>query len=667
MSQLLSAQNNDKEQHLDEVVIKASRVVNKNDGFMVYPSNEQKKASHNGYSVLQKLSLPNIRVINNSVSVIDNRGNVQIRINGILADDADMKSLDPKLILRIRFIDSPGVRYGDDISYVIDIQTVRDDKGYALGVDMSQDVNRKNGSYMSFGKWNNANSELSLSYNFGYMDNDKMGSTEIADYHLTDGTIYNITRKDIDKRSRSFDNNIKLKYNYSDSLNNVFQVSISSAFNNTPGNNVKTDVWDGDMKYIVNTHKKNKVISPVLDFYYSHDITPRQNFTINAVGTYISTDAFESNDERSLYQYTTKGRSYSLLSEMIYENRLKPFTLSLGLNYKQKYTDNQYLGDVDTYNNIHNNRLHLFSDIKGSISKLNYSAGLRATYIDYRQYKHKYNEWLFCPKASLTYSFTRNLQLRYDFEILDRASRIAMTGDAVIRENSMEWVVGSPDLKTNRDITNILRLSYNTKRLQTFAEMYYKICSHPNMAHYERTEDNKFIYTQRNQDRIEVINAMLYLNYWLIPDKVSASATGGLFRCFNFGDDYTHCYTSYFASASINAYLGNFMLSAYTYNANRFLEGETKGYNAGNINLQASYTNKNWFLALTWNNPFLGNQRLFESELLNKNLYKIKTLRSSFATDVISLNISYKFSNGRRYRDIKKAINLRDTDSGILR
>ncbi len=667
VSQNLYAQNDDQQVSLGQVVVKGRRVVTKDDGMMIYPTEGQLKSSGNAYGVLQRLSLPNIRVDDNFVSAVDGRGSVQIRINGIIADDADMKSLDPKQIFRIRFIDNPGVRYGSETAYVLDIITHRKDTGYTAGFDINQGINRKHGSYMTYGKWNRGGSELSLTYDFGFMDNDKMRRSETADYHLSDGSIYTIIRRDIEKRRRSFDNDVKLKYNYADSGKNVFQAALSAAFTNSPHDYVNTDIKDGISQYISRSVERNNVISPVLDIYYSRQITPKQSITMNAVGTYMSTKSFSSNEEGGLYQYFTNGRTYSLLSEMIYENRLKPFTLSAGVNIRQKYTDNEYTGSMSAVNAMHDSRIHLFTELRGHLGKLNYLAGIRAAYVDNRQGKYKYNNWFFNPQLSLSYDFTPQLQLRYELESLDRVSRIAMKGDAVIRDNSMEWTLGNPSLRPSSDISNIMRLSYNTERLQTFADVFFKICVHPNMAHYERTPDNKFIYTQRNQDKIEALNAMTYVNYWIVPDKLTASAYGGLFRCFNFGDDYTHCYTSYFGSASINAYLGRFSLSAYIDAGSRFLEGETKGYNAGAANIQASYVHKNLNLSLKFSQPFMSSRRLFESEILNRNLQKHSVLRSSFDTNAVSLNVSYRFGSGRKYKAARKTINLKDNDSGILR
>lgn len=85
---------------LGEVVVKAAKVVNKKDGMEIYPTEVQKKSSSNGYDVLQKLSLPNIKIdaASHSISAADNKGEVQIRINGIIVDRYEMLSLDPKNI-----------------------------------------------------------------------------------------------------------------------------------------------------------------------------------------------------------------------------------------------------------------------------------------------------------------------------------------------------------------------------------------------------------------------------------------------------------------------------------------------------------------------------------------------------------------------------------------
>ena len=129
------------------------------------------------------------------------------------------------------------------------------------------------------------------------------------------------------------------------------------------------------------------------------------------------------------------------------------------------------------------------------------------------------------------------------------------------------------------------------------------------MAVYERTSDDRFIYTQRNQKEIDALHAMAYASYWLMPEKLSVTTYGGLFRCFNFGQDYTHCYTSYFFTGAVNAYLGNLSLHAYADHGSRFLEGETKGYSGGGLHGDVASATKTGSLPLSGNSPFNTNTK----------------------------------------------------------
>lgn len=670
---------------LDEVTIKAERVINQPNGWMIYPTPVQKTSSHTGYSLLQKMSLPNLRIneIDRTISAVDNRGGVQLRIDGIIVGQAEMLSLDPQCIRRVEFIDQPGVRYGEGIAYVLNIITRRADRGYTVGTDLTQAATVPKGNGMLYGKWNVGKSEWALSYNGGYQLTDGFLSEETAHYHLNDGSIRTITRRDIDSKRKSFGNSVKLIYNLADGENYVFQTSLSGVFNHMPTRWYRKEIFDSGQNSVSEDVVKRNVVpalaptvatdrssskssSPVLDVYYSKNISKSQTVIFNAVGTYIQTSSMSAYDEDIDYMYDVHGKTYSFMSEGIYEKRFKPLTFSTGINYKQKYTKNEYTGSTAALNNIHNSSVYLFADATGRWNDFRYAAGVGVSYMYYRQDVHTYNDWTFCPKLSLTYAFTKELQLNYTFKSHERMSQIAMVSGAAIQTNPMEWTVGSPNLKPSLDVENMLRLSYNTSRLQSFVDVYFKNCHHPNMALYQRTDDDQFIYTQTNQDHISVLHTMLYANYWLVPEKLSLSASGGLFRCFNFGDNYTHCYTSYFVNGSLNAYLGNFSLSAFADNGSRHLEGETKGMSGYQTFLQAAYKYKDWLFSVSYSLPFTNHYKMFESETLNEYLHKKKTLYSTDAGNYVSLNVAWRFHKGRKHRAPQRTLNLKDTETGIM-
>ena len=177
---------------LQEVVVKAARVVNKVDGKLIFPSDVQKQNSHSGFSLLSKLALPNIRIdeLGRTISAIDQRGSVQVRINGVIANMYDVQSLDVASVTSIDYINSPGVRYGKDIGYVIDIHTRRIAKGGSLGFDLSNALTTKNGRNDVYASLNRGKSQFNLYYEQSYADYQATQIHEEAQYLLNDGTEY---------------------------------------------------------------------------------------------------------------------------------------------------------------------------------------------------------------------------------------------------------------------------------------------------------------------------------------------------------------------------------------------------------------------------------------------------------------------------------------------
>lgn len=320
---------------LDEVTVKAAKVVNKADGMIIYPTDVQKRYSNNGYSILEKLSLANLRIdnINHTITAVDNRGEVQLRVDGVVVGKVEMLALDPKDIAKIDYINNPGVRYGDDIAYVINIITRRSESGYTIGTDLTSALTTLQGDGMVYGKWSRGKSEWALSYGMSGYKTKGVKSRQTAEYTLADGSVHIIDRNDVESLRKSIAHEAKLTYNWADSTATVFQTSFSGAFNNAPDNYDVKDITDGTRQYRATSRNADKSCSPVLDIYFFRQFTPRQSLATNAVGTYIYTQTNSFYDEGSPYKYNVDGRTASLLAEVIYENRLKPFTLSMGVNY----------------------------------------------------------------------------------------------------------------------------------------------------------------------------------------------------------------------------------------------------------------------------------------------------------------------------------------------
>ena len=103
---------------------------------------------------------------------------------------------------------------------------------------------------------------------------------------------------------------------------------------------------------------------------------------------------------------------------------------------------------------MHSRSMYLFGELAGKWRKFRYTAGLGVSNESYSQGAHRFNFRLFRPKATIGYTFSKAWNLRYNFEISQHISQVAMISNTRIRSNSMEWTVGNPDIEPSNKITN---------------------------------------------------------------------------------------------------------------------------------------------------------------------------------------------------------------------
>ena len=654
---------------LQEVHVKAARIITRNDGYIYFPSAKVKEAATNGYSLLGRIGLPHIRIdeIRHTITALNNLGSVQVQLNGSKASQTEIISLDPKTILRIHFIDNPGLRYGEDIAYVINIVTRRTQTGYSLGTDLTNAVTTYSGHNTVYTNITRQNSEWGLNYDFGYQDARGGQSEEQADYLLNNGTHNIISRTSQDTRMREFNNKVQLKYSLTDSLNNIFQARLSNTFSHSPTDLTHILVDDGTSSYL--SLQKNSALSfnPSLDLYLSRRLGSQRSLTANLVVTHINTDENHYNNEGGPYEFSVHGNVWSLLSEAIYETKLKPFTLSAGYKGLLKYTYNHYTGDVLATTPINNGSAYLYVEAQGKLSKLNYSAGIGTSFLGYHQNEHRYNFWLFRPKVTISYQPIEPLTLKYGFEVSPFVSRLAMISNTAIRGGSREWSVGNPDLKPSYRIENFIDATLTLPRLTTNLNVMYWTNRNCNMALYTRSADDRFYYTQKNQKGIDMLYCTAYAQYQIIPDKLSCFAAGYLTHFANHGDNYEHRYTAFNYNIQATAYLGQWTISLTADNGWRAMEGETIIRQGAQCVFNCSYRMGNCTLSLMWLNPFRNRVKEYSPELINRFLHRQYNYRSTDSGNQLSVSFVWRLQKGHRSRTVTQTLNNRDTENGILK
>ena len=661
----VAAQDTEKSVTLDEITVKGARVIQKVDGQWFYPTKQQIENSPNAYSLLAKLTLPHIRVDEamNSITALTNLGTVQVRINDIIASKEDLLALDMKGVEHVEYIDNPGVRYGEGIAYIINFKVRRRVSGYVVGTQLTNALTTVNGNESLYGKINQGRSELALGYGLDYHNSKGATYDELSTYELENCEKVTMNRHSLSEQSKNLSHIAQLTYSLSDS-DYVFQAKLSGNADIQPQRrNAEMNV--NGIPYDECSSSRSK--TPSIDLYYHQDFRRHQSLTANVVGTYIKTTGDNENNESAAYRYQTDGQTYSLWGEAIYENRLKPFTVSSGVQYSQRYNHNEYRGDVNATNGIHTSDVYLFSQLNGHLGKLSYMGGLGVSRRYYRQDDTRHRFWLFRPKFTVSYPLAPHFKLNYNFEISQHVSQIALVSNVSIKTNAMETILGNPEIHPNRVTSHQLKLSYSTPRFTSEWQGYYRLNAHCNMEKYIRDGDH-FFQTQTNADNSCNFFYINNYNQWeMIPEKLTATIYGGIYRFFNYGEDYTHTYTSFNGGCSLQAYLGRWTLGAYADNGWNFMEGEHRGHQAPAWFFTCNYRmNEAFNISLYIQQPFCQHPLINKTEVVSRYVQKEITQHHRDDGNMVILKLSCRLDHGRKYRDIQRSMNHSDSETGIL-
>ena len=658
---------------LDEVVVRGSRVVNRTDGKLIFPSEEIAKSASSGYTLLKMLPLPNVKVddINETVSAANSlMGNVQVRINDVEATTADIQSMQPKEVEKVELIDRPGVRYGENVGIVLNIITRKVTSGYVVGASGTLVPKADMVKGNAYTKNNSGNNELSLNYSGYYRHSNGMNEVEHTEYLMADNKYCKVERNTNDIINRNTMHDIQARYSWINADGSAFLTTLSTSIDNNPRDFRKTDVAYSDGRNTTETiDNSEKTISPLLDLYFKTQLGKSQSLIANATGSYTHTDyAYLFISDDTSFGYNTLGKTWSLKSEAMYENRMKPFTLSAGLRYAQKYIDNDYSGDATLVSQIHSSNIYAFSQIQGSLWKIGYMVGLGLSREYYRQGETMYDRVWLRPKLNISLPLSKHIRLNYTLTSAPASSKLQNMSGMSIITNGMEYSEGNPELIMARRDDHTLTLSYQSPRLYTQLMTFFRHNAHPAMQHVYRTEDNRFVKTFLEGRRIDLLMLQSYTNYDIIPQHLNAYISAEMLNIWNDGQNYSHRLTSFNFNIGLTAWLGNWTIMATMDNGYHFMENEYESRNIFSDFVSVSYKYKNITAGLFCQNLFKRNAKIEEVENHNRLAHKLLIAHNHNTSSAIGIKLTWKLSKGRNFKGIDRDTNsLKDTETGVAK
>lgn len=672
---------------LGEVTVNGMRVINKVDRQVLLPTSTMKKHSSNGYDLLNKMTLNGIITNPERQEIRSLRGGgVQVRINDIKANQQDITALRPDEVVRVEYIDNPGVRYSDgSIDAVINFVVKRRYAGYVGGLGTMQAFTTGFNNSNAYFKYNYKKSEFCIYYNFSYRGYDERKVDSENTYFFPDGTQRQRQYLGYNTDFMYTTNTVQLGYNLAEPDKYTLNVSLYYNQNNTPKygyNQLAKETSMPDL-YIYNK-KSKKMYIPSLDIYWSLNLPKKQNITANVVGTYIGTDynnlsrnyLFSQSPEQSMqadpvndYSYSTTGRKYSLISEAIYTKNFNREVFSAGGEYTVSHTDNAYKGAVNTDAVLNSNNLYLFAQLQGKLGVFNYQVGLGANYLAIHQGDIGFNKWTLRPQLSLSTKITDNLFVRYSGRMSQLSPSLSQLSDVRNQSDELNASDGNTGLKPYTGYSNSLTVSWTRPlfNFQLYGSWYYAPDIIMTSFIPELQDDGTYLLISKpeNQKSFSRKSLTAYFTLHAIRDILDISLYGDYSNYSSRGLAYSHNYDAWRWGGSANLMLGRWNVSASFYTAPKSYFAESMGKGENQSNLSVSYKYKDLKVGLGV--LLLGYPQGYDYVGKTDSKYLQSTSHTYIKDNgnMVYFTLSYNFSHGRKYQMERKKLHNSDNDNGI--
>ena len=710
-----------------EVTVEAQSVIQKVDKQVLLPNREQRKASHDGMSLLQNLQIPRIMVnpADNTVKTIANQ-DVQLRINGIEASNSEVMAINPKDVIRIEYHDQPGVRY-NGAAAVINYIVKHRDTGGNLMLNASNGVTMPGwGEYHLAGKVNFGKSSFSLMTHYSPRDV-YWTRTNAETYNFSTGTIEN---REVGEPTRFKMNpvNIGLTYNWTNGekeescpsgAKNMLNITLRDFMKFTPQSKTNRDsyLYQGTDSFAIHDHASSKSISPSLDIYYEHNLPDDNHLYFDVVGTYINS----SNDRRfeqlplgetgSLngvpenfnfwgeeearqphllrsnlivdrrlrrtdVTSRVRGNKYSLIGEAIYEKDWENIGLTVGVRHNQQWVENTYLSGINDQmvndqivNVLTTAETYAFAEVQQRVKQFSYAVGIGAMHTYIEQGGQKSSNWIARPQLTLSYDFGKGVFWKYKGYVSGYQPSLSAMSDVAQQIDKYQIRQGNPNLKPVMFVANEMQLSWQSKYVNLNIWANYSYDHKPIMDEtYEQLIDGQAyaIRTYANHRGFHRLQVAPSVQVRLLQNKLIFTVAPFANYYVSLGNSYTHKHFNPGVRASIMGMYNGWQFFGEVTTRSNNLWGETLEYGEFYHHIGVGYNADKWGFRAMLMNPFSVKGYSIETKDLSALAPDTQHAEMRDFRQMLILNFHCNLDFGTQRRDSGKRINNEDKENGIL-
>ncbi|MBB6372137.1 TonB-dependent receptor plug domain-containing protein [Chryseobacterium shigense] len=468
---------------IQEVILKSQRKKQFADKSVYTFDKEALEKARYAKDLLQTLPELQLDPVSNTITSTKG-GTTLFLINGIEATDMQIRSVPPSEVVKVEYYDIPPARWASRAETVINLITRSNETGYVFGVDAMSGLTTGFINASAYANFTKGKNNFGLEYSLNLRDYDDRNVQSIYDYRLN-GEHY---RSD-EMRKDHFgytSQNIALRYTRMVPDNYAFQAKLNmdivSRFSKGTGESVFTKDSFMEEHEMFKNNGSNYAI-PKVDLYYSKKIGTKDELSLNGVGSHYKTNTTESAREWiipsgiSVYDndMVLKTEQTNFVGELAHTHDFKAGKLSSGYRVSSTTISND-LNNLAGYSQYSVNYLeqYFYSEFSGKVDKFSYRVGAGLTNIHNKSAANTFDEWSFTPKVILGYQLKSNQSLRLTSSYSPTSPWSSALSSNVVQLAPNIVQKGNPFLKSQQNFSNNLIYSFNNKKFDFNAALFYR-------------------------------------------------------------------------------------------------------------------------------------------------------------------------------------------------
>lgn len=654
---VFSQNDSQKEKVLDEVTVVASRGWVEKDKIVLIPTKREKNLSNSPESLIKQMNLSMLR--SEDGKIVGASGNpATIFINGVKADDIDLKTFWPHNAKRVEYYENPTDPVFGGASCVVNFIMTEYSFGGVTKIDGTQ----------GFPSWGSYSASSKLAYK-------KMtyGAKLTAHYKNYHG-LYNSgteSYRDIfydgehyDLIERKFEESIIDRYNsYNLAFNARYKTATVQAthnfalgFDRNPG-----DYTDGQNSWsdnlfestISSSFSKSKSFSPQLkgDYYFKFS----DKWSLLAGWTYIN--AHTSSNSGG----TLGGDSEILNGSTEDVNKISAYVCPTFILSDKWYFQLNFINENQWFDIAYNGS----SDDKTKQTRWKTNIVFKANWKP-RQNLNIYvcpilstNQWKIgdvketdvqpVAKAGFNWNISRKVAAGGMLSVAVYDPAANKINPALVRVNELEWVTGNPYLKSFENWKYYIYSSFMLSNSFNFTpSLQYERCKNDAIPVYMPApqEMGGLIKSFENTGAEDWINAKIYINGSFFNGRLTYGIDQWV-SYFKYRGKYAVSKAYYGFRPSLGFRFGNFQASLSYLTPRRLIRdnGMRRSWHDEQYNCSLTYGSKNLYISMDVLNIF--NKKEYRSNRLQTPYYSSETMRRNIGLSCL-INVTYTFDYGKK-------------------